>query len=379
MDVQRVELHPCDSRGSQTVLVADDRQHSRQSTQRLLEGDGRRVLTAASSGEAVDVFVHERAAVLVVAMTLLETGGRELIRRARAMESGLPVIVQHDGLDARSRRQLIRDLDLQAVHERGRDPSQLLEVIECALASLRGMRRARAIQDLRAQILAKLCHELRASLVTIQGYAEILQVDDGAPRGEILPRLAAASSTATELTHRYLTLAQLDANRVLVRREHVEIDALVEELRLFAERRIGGRPLHFDAHVPAGHPYLETDGEKLRAILVELLANAVKFCPAGEICLAIRRESERTEFVLTDTGPGIHQPALAELCNPFCQSNDHELTTTPGQGLGLAIAVRLSALIGASLTTTSSRLTGARFTLTVPAPLRQTAAAVTLH
>jgi signal transduction histidine kinase len=121
--------------------------------------------------------------------------------------------------------------------------------------------------------------------------------------------------------------------------------------------------------MPLTGTFLYGDSQKLRVILSQLLANAIKFTPQGDVDLIIRSESDRTEFVLADRGPGISEQELPLLLTPFRQRPDDTLASTPGQGIGLAIVQRLSALIGASVSVRRRQGGGAVFLLSVPTPL----------
>jgi signal transduction histidine kinase len=117
-------------------------------------------------------------------------------------------------------------------------------------------------------------------------------------------------------------------------------------------------------------------------ILSQLLANAIKFTPQGDIDLMIRSEADRTDFILADRGPGISEQDLPLLLTPFRQRTDDSLATMPGQGIGLAIVQRLSALIGASVSVRRRDGGGAIFVLSVPGPLvveQSESAGHTLH
>jgi signal transduction histidine kinase len=350
-----------------TVLVVDGRRPALTGIVGLLGDGGCRVLTATNSAGVFDWLDREHVDLVLIDQDVFVTNGGELLRRVRAQDGELAIITRRGACDLQERRRLTRELDLHMIHEADGDPARVLELVDWALLGLRRGARTRAAQDLRAFIVAKLCHELLTALHVIRGYTEILRSEPViTATEEILARLEAASDTALDLAHDYLNLARLDSPGVPLRRERVDIDALLEELQAFVGRQIGEQPLRFTAHVPVSGAWIYTDGEKLRAILLQLIANAVKFSPMGEIRLAVRLGRQRTEFVLTDTGPGIREDELARVFSPFRQLGAGALSSTPGQGVGLAIALRLSVLIGASLTVASADPSGAVFTLSVP-------------
>jgi len=350
-----------------TVLLVDGRRAAGDDTVALLSGDGYRVRTATSSEAAFDLFLDERPDILVVDQAIVGAGGQNLLRCARVLDERVAVIVQCDGLDALQRRRLVRDLGLHGAYNRDDDTDRVLELLQSAAASVRRIDGARAAQELRGLILTKFCHELRTALHVIRGYTEILGNEPvAAAAEEIVTRLDTATDTALGLAQDYLSLARLDAPGVVVRREPVDIDVLFAELCAASGRQIGGRSVQFTATVPFAGACVDTDGEKLRAILAQLLANAAKFTLSGEIRLSLRLELDRTEFVVSDTGSGIRTDELPSVFTPFGQRRDDTGSSLPGQGVGLAIAARLSTLLGASLAASSGTQTGAVFTLSFP-------------
>jgi len=335
---------------------------------RQLAGEGHRVLTAADSAAALDLCAREHVDILVVAQSVIETGDPEFLRRARRIDDAAPVILRAGAVGAEDRLRLMRALDLHGIcDDADTGSSGLLELVASAASGVRRMRSARAAHELRALILAKFCHELRNALHVIRGYSEILRADPAATAVEdIVGRLEVASGAALGLTQDYLDLARIDAPGVTVCREAVDIDALLEDLRTVSRRHIGRRPVQFVADVSFPSAFVATDGEKLRAILAQLLANAIKFTSSGEVRLTVHCAARRTDFILSDAGPGISPEALPNVLDPLYQFRNDPAATTPGQGVGLAIALRLSALIGAALTAQSNTRGGAVFTLSLP-------------
>lgn len=363
-------LHFGPGEGAATILVVSDRRDALDALVPSLARENYRVLTAPNAKAALDDFLRERAHVVVIDHQQLDTGGTELVRRVRALAPAVSIIVQSSALTPEQRRDLIRDLDVNAIHNDREDPERVLEQVACALAATRCFERMRAEQEVRSLILAKLCHNLRSPLHVIQGYVEVMRGDPAAASfDEILFRVAGAADNAIGLLQDYLDLARLEAPGLLVRREDVAIDELVAEMRGLASRQIGERPLRLTTSIQTAGAMIRTDGEKLRAILAQLMANAIKFTPEGHIHLAVRAVPGRTNFALADTGPGISDQDLGTLFAPFQQRPNESLASMPGQGIGLAIAQRLAALIGASLTARRGKHGGAVFTLSVPSAM----------
>jgi len=109
-------------------------------------------------------------------------------------------------------------------------------------------------------------------------------------------------------------------------------------------------------------PLLRTDREKLRQIVLNLLDNAVKFTPCGEIKIAAARCNGALKLVVSDTGIGIAQEDLHHLFEEFYRSK----STTRGTGLGLAIVKKFVNVLGGEIAVESELGKGSTFTVTVP-------------
>ena len=367
------------------VLIADPRPERTEALCSSLSRDGYQVLLARSGPEILDALVRQRVrtGVAIIRHSLLTSGGADLVRRLRSIAPAMPIIIQSNDLTPSERHEMIRNLDVDAIDNDRDDPERALDLVRCALATAHCFERIRADQEVRGLILAKLCDSLSTPLHVIQGYTEILREEPTtASAEEILHRLADATDTAIGILHDYLDLAQLDAPGILVRRERVGIDEVLAEIRDVARHEIGIRPLKFVVDALLTGSFIYTDGEKLRAILAQLVANAVKFTPIGVVRLSVRPRIDRTDFVLTDGGAGIDEDAMKALFTPFRQGAGDQVSSIPGHGIGLAIAERLSNLIGASLTAANGDAGGATFVLSIPGAMTlQTANALrhTVH
>ena len=114
---------------------------------------------------------------------------------------------------------------------------------------------------------------------------------------------------------------------------------------------------------------LVTDAGKLRQILVNLLANAVKFTETGVVELRTRANADTVEFEVVDTGPGIPHDFRDAIFEPFTQVDQSFTRRAGGTGLGLSIARKLARLLGGDVTVASEPRRGSRFTLRLPRQL----------
>ncbi|MBI3781913.1 MAG: response regulator [Deltaproteobacteria bacterium] len=336
------------------------------STAALLESQGFKVLRATNPETALEEFMRQRPELAILDDAFFDQNGADLVRRMHTLDPAAILLGQCRGLDARQRRTIRRSLGLYAVHDKEEDGERLLELLDAACDGVRRLQRTRADSSLRGLILAKLCHELRSYLHVVQGYADILWQDEAARQFDpLLSRLAAASHAASELVQEYLDLAHLEKGIVPVRRELVGVDDLIAELRVHTERQIGSRPICLVTAVPVPGTVLLTDGEKVRSVLSHLLSNSVKLSGAGTIELAVEFAADRTDFTIRHL-EGHGNDDLPQLFHSMLEGRDVAGIGTPGQGLALAIALRLSQLLGASLTADRASQGGASLTLRLP-------------
>jgi signal transduction histidine kinase len=111
---------------------------------------------------------------------------------------------------------------------------------------------------------------------------------------------------------------------------------------------------------------LRTDPTKARQVLLNLLLNAVKFTPRGEVLLRIAADPASILFEVTDTGIGIEPAHLERIFDPFWQVEDATTREAGGAGIGLAVARRIARLLRGDITVASEPGRGSVFTLRLP-------------
>ncbi len=212
------------------------------------------------------------------------------------------------------------------------------------------------------RFVADASHELRTPLTTLRGNLGLLQRQppiNEEDRADVLDDMVAESERLMRLVNDLLTLARADAGRPL-RQEAVPIWPLIEDVcqqvRLLApERQIICRSNAVGT--------VTGDGEALRQVLLVLLDNALKHTPGeATITLTTSRDNGQVTIEVSDNGPGIKPEHLPHLFDRFYRGDTAR--SSPGAGLGLAIAAELAQAQGGSLTVNSQVGHGSTFTLT---------------
>jgi len=227
----------------------------------------------------------------------------------------------------------------------------------------------------KSAFVAMVSHELRTPLSAIlAGAGEIARTSRGQARGKA-GLIADAGVMMRALLNDLLDLSKIEAGRMTVESIDFAPRILIcDTLRFWrAEARDKGLALRFTGgrHLPR---WIKGDPVRLRQVLNNLLSNAIKFTPEGRICVALEM-TPRAEgglllsLAVTDTGPGLGPEQLARLFTAYDQLGADTARTFGGTGLGLAISRDLARLMGGDLAAEPVEGPGARFVLTLPAPV----------
>src|SRR5690606_36495334 len=164
-------------------------------------------------------------------------------------------------------------------------------------------------------------HELRTPLNAIIGYCELLldeaRVRDDSELAEDLERIGLSARHLLDLVRNVLDLSAIEAGRVSLQVEEVEVGALLDELEVvlvpLAEKQGDRLEIRYPPEIGAVH----TDRVRLRQVLLNLVGNAVKFTHEGEVVVSARRTATRLELEVADNGVGIPAERLSELFQEF--------------------------------------------------------------
>jgi two-component system, OmpR family, phosphate regulon sensor histidine kinase PhoR len=169
-----------------------------------------------------------------------------------------------------------------------------------------------------------------------------------------------------QLVEDLLDLSRIEARELELASEPIELARVIERVvGLLSERaaRAGSKlvvSLDPDAPSPRG------DARALEQILVNLLDNAVKYCPGATVTVSARCEDSRVHVEVADTGPGIAGAHLDRLFERFYRVDPGRSRQLGGTGLGLAIVKHLAEAMGGSVSVTSSLGVGTTFTIGLP-------------
>ena len=222
--------------------------------------------------------------------------------------------------------------------------------------------------------LGTMSHEFRTPLTAIQGFADLLTDEAAGPLNEQqhhqLERIRTASDHLLTLIDEILTFAQQKAGRTELRLRDVDLTELVRDAAAIVEPLAAAKGLQFPRNIPEGPIPFRIDAGKLRQIILNLAANAVKFTETGEVRLEVEVDEDSVWLRVGDTGIGI-APEHAEHVFTAFRQVDQSDSQIGGTGLGLAVTRQLARLLGGEVTLESEPGSGSVFTVQLPLLLAQ--------
>jgi PAS domain S-box-containing protein len=240
---------------------------------------------------------------------------------------------------------------------------------------LNARRTAEEANRAKSEFLANMSHELRTPMNAILGYSEML-VEEAEDTGQDsfipdLKKINAAGTHLLALINDVLDLSKIEAGRMDVFAEDIDIGILVDEVVSTAtpllKKNNNRMQLVRDDFLGAAHQ----DLTKLRQSLFNLLSNAAKFTREGTVTLQVQRTQENGQdqltFAVSDTGIGIAADKLEVVFEEFTQADGSTTRDYGGTGLGLAISRRICRLLGGDISVQSRPGEGSTFTIQIPA------------
>lgn len=247
------------------------------------------------------------------------------------------------------------------IEQLNRDLVQEQEKVQAAL---------HAVSEL-ARNLAGVSHELKTPLNAVVGFSDMMRQQIVGPLDERYQRYADiihdSGLRLLDLVNDILDFAKLDAGKLELRHEEVEVlSVVIESMRELelqaAEARIG-----ICVHVCDGVSAIAGDPKRLRQILANLLSNAIKFTPeGGEVSVDVFKRGDNIAISVSDTGIGMSQADIPAALEPFGQLAAGGPFNAKGTGLGLPLTKRLAELHGGTMEITSAPGFGTTVTVLFP-------------
>jgi signal transduction histidine kinase len=222
----------------------------------------------------------------------------------------------------------------------------------------------------KSDFLASMSHEFRTPLNAIIGYGRLIRRETEGQISQLqrenLQDLLNNAERLLNLIDSLLDFAKIEAGKMEVRIEPVRVQEVIHGAASTIESMLNVDRVRLIREIASDIPALNTDREKLRQIILNLLGNAVKFTERGEIKIAACQQNGSLKLAVSDTGIGIEKKDLDQIFEKFHQGDRSSSKKYRGTGLGLAIVKKFANLLGGEVAVESEVGKGSTFTVTLP-------------
>ncbi|HET7583844.1 MAG TPA: CHASE domain-containing protein [Gemmatimonadaceae bacterium] len=243
-----------------------------------------------------------------------------------------------------------------------------LSLFIAARAEAQARLAAQRSEAIRSRFFAAMSHELRTPLNAIIGYNDLLLLGVYGALADAqrvgITRSQRAAKHLAELVNDVLDLSKIEAGKILLDIEPVNVAVLVEELSATIGPMAEARGCDLQLECATDLPTVRTDPRRTRQIVLNLLSNATKFGGGRPVRIRCSPLDGGVMVEVEDHGPGIAPDNIARIFEEFAQLPD---VAHGGTGLGLAISRRLARLLGGRLEAESTVGHGSTFRLVLPA------------
>ncbi len=226
------------------------------------------------------------------------------------------------------------------------------------------------IEEEKNRFLTVAAHELKTPITAIHGFAQLLQDDKIGSNPELrkkyLKIIEKEMTRLAKLANDILDLTKAEMGTLSFFFSEVDLNKLLEEIRENMKERIKEKNLKFFVEGIGKLPKIFTDGERVKQVLINLIDNAIKYTPKGEIRVKAVKRNGFIRFEVKDTGIGIPKTFHEKIFTPFFQIDSPLTRKAKGSGLGLSICKIIVEKLGGKIWFKSEEGKGTTFYFTLP-------------
>ena len=249
---------------------------------------------------------------------------------------------------------------------------QKSRALEAATAELRAANeQLQELDRMKDDFISTVTHELRTPLTSIRAFSEILHDNPemaSDKRSEFILIIVRESERLTRMINQVLDLSKLESGSAEWHSSELDVTEVIQDAVSTTSQLAREQGVAVRCDIPDGVPAVRADRDRLMQVMLNLISNAVTFCPRrdGRIAIAVRVLPDALQVDVSDNGVGIAPADHDLIFEKFRQVGDTLTEKPQGTGLGLPISRRIVQHFGGRLWVRSARGEGATFSFTLP-------------
>jgi signal transduction histidine kinase len=254
------------------------------------------------------------------------------------------------------------------------DARFLLRLASRSAAAIENARLYEAVQlanQAKSKFVSVVTHELRIPMTSIKGYSDLLRQGAVGPVNDMqlnfldvirnnVERMSALVSDLSDIS-------RVETGRLKLENALIPVQKYFDDTLSSLRPRLQEKNQILETEIPADLPLVNADPNRLVQVLTNLISNAWKYTPSGgRIRVVALPQNDFVRIEVSDTGIGISQEDQAKLFSQFFRSDDPNVRSEQGWGLGLSVARRIVELMGGNMGCQSHLGEGSTFWFTLP-------------
>ena len=255
----------------------------------------------------------------------------------------------------------------------------ITEIKKNEKALKRALEQAKESDHLKSAFLANMSHEIRTPMNGIIGFTNLLKnkkISDE-KKDQYLQIIEKSGERLMNIINDLIDISKIEAKQIEVNKMTFNLNEIMDFLYEFFLPECTSKGISLIKEEPDSNILLNTDKDKLEAILINLLKNAIKFTNEGNVTFGFNFDQNKIGFYVKDTGIGIPEEKQKFIFDRFAQVDTSISKPYEGAGLGLSISSAFAEMIGGELKLESTLHEGANFYFSIPYRKRQSSAIVT--
>src|SRR3990167_2903527 len=355
------------------ILIVDDVEENVDILNQYFSARGFQTILAYGGAQAVEKAERERPDVILLDIMMPDLDGFrvcEILKKERTHFKNIPIILVTAKDDVESK---VKGLSLGA-DDYVTKPFSVQELearVRSALRLKKALEELKELNELKNQFLGMASHDIKGPIGRIEKLTEELLLKkekSWTPEQlEHLKKVKQEAEVVFNLISDLLNVVKIEAGKVGVEFQKVNVEKLIEEVFKMNEMAAGAKKLHIKTVIDPKVPEVLADPLRLLEVLENLITNAMKFSKSGgDITIQLKKVKKGIEITISDQGVGIPEKELPRLFDRFARLSPQPTAGEKGTGLGLSICKQIIDLHKGTIAAKSEVGHGTTFTIFLP-------------